>query len=129
MRKPTLAIVLLLMLAIPFQGFAAAAMLSGCALGHHRTTPGSTESHHQEQRHDHAAMLTAATQADASTDSETGTPLECKCGACGLGAGLPVSKKETEPGLPHIAPLGRFVDLPVAMITGGPERPPRNLLA
>ena len=129
MRKPTVAIVLLLMLAIPFQGFAAAAMQSGCALGHHRTNLGTTESHNQLEQHDHPAMLAAATQDDASADSETGTTLECKCGACGLGTALPVSKKDTEPGLPHTAPLGRFVDLPVVMITGGPERPPRNLLA
>jgi len=129
MRKPTIAIALLLMLAIPFQGFAAAAMQSGCALGHHRMTPGATESHHQMERHDHAALLTAAAQGDASADSETVTPVECKCGACGLGTALPVSKKDAEPGLPHTAPIGRFADLPVVMITGGPERPPRNFLA
>lgn len=74
-------------------------------------------------------MPAAATQVDASADSETGTPLECKCGTCGLGTALPASKADTVPTMLHAAPLGRFIDLPVVMITGGPERPPRNLLA
>ena len=128
MRRSTVAIVLLLMLAIPFQGFAAA-MQSGCALGHHRTDPNSTVSHAHDEHHDHAAMLAAATQADASADSETGTELECKCGTCGLGTALPVSKTDTALALPHATPLGRFIDLQIIMITGGPERPPRNILA
>ena len=129
MRRSTVAIVLLLMLAIPFQGFAAAAMQSGCALGHHRTNPGTTESHNQVAQHDHAAMLAAATHADAGADAETGATLECKCGACGLGTALPISKTVSALALTHASPLGRFADLPVIMITGGPERPPRNILA
>ena len=128
MRRPTIAIVLLLMLAIPFQGFAAAVMQSGCALGHHRTNPGA-QSHHQVERHDHAAMLAAVTQADAGVDSETAAPIDCKCGACGLGTALPVSKLQSTLAPAHAAPLGCFADLPVVMITGGPERPPRHLLA
>ena len=124
MQMSKLAIVLLLMLAIPFQGFAAAAMQSGCALGHHRTNHGATESQNHSERHDHAA-----THAADAGDSETGTTVECKCGACGLGTALPVSKKDPEPGLAHAAPLGRFIDLPIIMITGGPERPPRTILA
>lgn len=128
MRRSKLVIVSLLMLAIPFQGFAAAAMQSGCALGHQRTNPG-TESHHRVEHHGHAAMLAGAAHADAGADSETGATFECKCGACGLGAALPVSKKDSEPALPHTSPLGRFADPPVIMITGGPERPPRNILA
>ena len=128
MRKSTIAIVLLLMLAIPFQGFAAA-MQSGCALGHHRTDSSSTASHSPDEHHDHAAMLAAATQADASSDSETGTTLECKCGVCGLGTALPASKTDTALALPHAAPLGRFADPPIIMITGGPERPPRSIFA
>ena len=127
MRRPTIAIVLLVMLAIPFQGFAAAVMQSGCALGHHRTNPGA-ESHHHIEQHDHAAMLATVTQADAG-DSETAAALDCKCGACGLGTALPVSKLESALAASHAAPLGCFADLPVVMITGGPERPPRHLLA
>lgn len=128
MRKSTIAIVLLLMLAIPFQGFAAA-MQSGCVLGHHRTGSGSSASHVQHQHHDHAAMLAGATQADVNADSETGTTLECKCGTCGLGTGLPVNTTDNAHTLPHAAPIERFADLPIIMITGGPERPPRSLPA
>jgi hypothetical protein len=128
MRRSTIAIVLLLMLAIPFQGFAAA-IQSGCALGHHRTGSGSSAPHSQDQHHDHAAMFAAAAQADANPDSETGTTLECKCGTCGPGTALPVSKTDTAHALPHAAPIGRFADPPVIMITGGPERPPRGLPA
>ncbi len=123
MRRSAVAIVLLLMLAIPFQGFAAA-IQSGCALGHHRTDPSSTASHSHDEHHEHAA-----TQPDVSADSETDAALECKCGTCGLGTGLPASKTETALVLPHAAPLGRFIDLQIVMITGGPERPPRNMLA
>ena len=132
MRRSKLAIVLLLMLAIPFQGFAAAAMQSGCALGHHRPNDAAAESHKQVERHDHAAMLAAATQAAATQHDmgdSAGATIECKCGACGLGTALPVSKMDPEPGLPYAAPLGRFTDRPIIMITGGPERPPRTLLA
>ncbi len=116
------------MLTIPFQGFVAA-MQSGCALGHHRTDSGLTASHSQDEHHDHAAMHAAATHADASADSETGTAVECQCSTCGLGTALPVSKTNTALAPPHAAPVGRFADLPVIMITGGPERPPRSLLA
>ncbi len=126
MRRSTVAIVLLLMLAIPFQGFAAA-LQSGCALGHHRTGGSSMPSHAHDDHHDHAAMLAAATQADSSSDSET--PIECKCGTCGLGTALPASRADTTLAPSHAAPLGRFIDLPIIMITGGPERPPRNFLA
>lgn len=128
MRRSTVAIVLLLMLAIPFQGFAAA-MQSGCALGHHRTDGSSTASHAHGEHHDHTAMLAAAPQADANSDSETGVTVECKCGTCGLGTPLPASKTDSALALKHAAPLGRFIDLRIVMITGGPERPPRNLLA
>ncbi len=123
MRRSTIAIVLLLMLAIPFQGFAAA-MQSGCALGHHRATL------HQHDGHDdHASMHVPHAMADADTESETGATTECKCSTCGLGTGLPVSRTDTTLTLPAAAPLGRFVYLPVIMITSGPERPPRNILA
>ena len=127
MQRSRTAIVLLLMLAIPFQGFAAA-MQSGCALGHHRTDSSATAAH-QHERHDHAVMPAAATPVDASADSEAGTPLECKCGTCGLGTALPASKADTVPAMPHAAPLGPFIDPQIIMITGGPERPPRSILA
>ena len=128
MRRSTVAIALLLMLAIPFQGFAAA-MQSGCALGHHRTDGSSTAPHAHGEQHDHGAMLTAATQADANSESETDAPLECKCGTCGLGTALPASKADTALAPPRAAPLARFIDLQIIMITGGPERPPRTVLA
>jgi len=116
------------MLAIPFQGFAAAVQ-SGCALGHHRTDSSPTAAHVHAEPHDHAAMLAAATQADANSESKIGTAVECKCGTCGLGTALPASRSDTALALPHAAPLGSFIDLQIIMITGGPERPPRDLLA
>lgn len=127
MRRSSRSIVLLLMLAIPFQGFAAAVQ-SGCALGHHRTSPGTTTLHQHDGHHDHATMHAAAAS-DAETDFDAGPTTECTCGACGPGTALPVSQMELAPALPEAAPLGRFVDPPIIMITGGPERPPRNILA
>ena len=126
MRKSTATIVLLLMLAIPFQGFAAA-MQSGCALGHHRTNPGTVTLHQHDAHHDHSTMHASAAQTDSETD--TGTTTDCTCGACGPGTALPVSRTDVAPALPEAAPLGRFADPPIIMITGGPERPPRPLLA
>ncbi len=128
MRKSTTVIVLLLMLTIPFQGFAAA-MQSGCALGHHRTNAGTTMLHQQDAHHDYSAMHASAAHVDADADSDTGPATECTCGACGPGTALPVSRTDVAPALPAAVPLGRFADPPIIMITGGPERPPRTLLA
>lgn len=128
MRKSTTVIVLLLILAIPFQGFAAA-MQSGCALGHHRTNPGTVTLHQHDAHHDHSAMHGSAAQADAETDADTAPATDCTCGACGPGTALPVSRTDVAPALLEAAPLGRFADPPIIMITGGPERPPRTLLA
>ena len=126
MRRSTISIVLLLMLAISFQGFAAA-MQSGCALGHHRTNPGATTLHQHDGHHDHAALhASAASDAD---DSDSGPTTKCTCGSCGPGTALPVSRTDMAPALPEAAPLGRLVDPPIIMITGGPERPPRTILA
>ena len=131
MRRSTIAIVLLLMLAIPFQGFAAA-IQSGCALGHHRPNTSAATSHEHDGHEHHAATHAHAAHADAMADADieadTGATTECKCGTCGLGTGLPVSRTDTTLTLPAAAPLGRFVYLPVIMITGGPERPPRHIL-
>ncbi|MGZ9059857.1 MAG: hypothetical protein ACXW14_11515 [Burkholderiaceae bacterium] len=128
MRKSTAAMVLLLILAIPFQGFAAA-MQSGCALGHHRTNPGATTLHQHDGHHDQAAMHASAAPSEADAHSVTSSATECECGACGPGTALPVSRTDMTPTLPEAAPLGRFVDPPIIMITGGPERPPRTILA
>lgn len=128
MRKSTIAIVLLLILAIPFQGFAAA-MQSGCALGHHRAHTSAATLHQHDGHADYAAMHAADAQADADTDSDTGATTECKCSTCGLGTVLPANRTDTTLALPVAAPLGRFADPPIVMITGGPERPPRTILA
>jgi hypothetical protein len=127
MRKLTIAVVLLLMLAIPFQGFAAA-MQSGCALGHHRANMSAATLHQHDGHDDHAVMHAPAAQADADTNSDTDTATECKCSTCCFGTGLPVDGTDTTLALPVAAPLGRFADPPVIMITGGPERPPRTIL-
>jgi len=116
------------MLAIPFQGFAAS-LQSGCALGHHRSDQSPTVVNGHDEHHDHASAIAAAPQSDASADSEAGTVVECKCGACGLGTALPLSSTQMSSAVPEAAPLGRFVDPQITMITGGPERPPRTLLA
>lgn len=132
MRMPTIAIVLLLMVAIPFQGFAAA-IQSGCALGHHRPNTSAATSHKHDGHEDHAAMhahaVHADAMADADTEADTGATTECKCSTCGLGTGLPVSRIDTTLTLSAVAPLEHFVYPPIVMITGGPERPPRNILA
>ena len=135
MRRSTIAIVVLLMLAIPFQGFAAA-MQSGCALGHNRSNTGAITLHQHDGNNHHAAIhqhyghddQAAVRGQDAETDSDAGAATECNCSTCGLGTGLPVSKIETTLTVSATAPLGGFVYLQVVVITGGPERPPRIIL-
>jgi hypothetical protein len=112
---------MLLMLALPLQTFASAAMLVCSA------------SSHQAMTEQQVAMADGAMAACHEPDRQPETPPtqhDCKhCGACALGVALPIPVAATA-----IMPaLIRFSSHPAASFSGfipdGPERPPRISLA
>ncbi|MBC7207194.1 MAG: hypothetical protein H5U27_11830 [Methyloversatilis sp.] len=124
MRSATrLLLTFLLLLALPLQGFAAAAMIS-CAPSHHglQTTvtlhdDAAAHAHHQGGDHD-----------PVSTPSH-GKHACSACAACCIGGALMPSALRL-PGdfSTHLRPLPAPV-IPPAFITEGTERPPRHDLA
>ena len=120
------ALMWLLLLALPLQGFAAATMLH-CGAGHQRTVATaaskSASPHHHEagQAHQHAAASDTA-QPDLAKS-------KCSaCAACCMGTALPAAALAFEPFAPALAPLS-FVTAPaIGFVTDGPDRPPRILL-
>lgn len=128
------AVMLLVALAIPLQGFAAATMLS-CGPGHHRTMAaamaGDVPAHdHAAQGHDRVTVVAAAPDASALADLHQLASFKCSaCAACGVTTALPSSSVGFEP----LEQTAVFVLPPTAagtpFLTGGLERPPRPLLA
>lgn len=151
-------IVLLLVLALPPQGFAAAGML-GCSPGHLRmmTAPGfgaqvvaatgSTQHDHGTHQHsvqsEHSAHDQAQQKAFSDGHAEQfvdtvgsagalDSPFSSKCSACAsccLGAALVAGN--ALPGAPDYsqAPPLAVLMAPVSFMTDGPIRPPRLFLA
>ena len=136
-------IVWLVLLAVPFQGFASAAMLA-CGAGHatpaqaamphvgHAMTHGMAGhdmSGHDMAAHDHASMAHAASS-QPDTFDHGGAHLCSACSACSIGAAIAPALL---PALAvHAAPLlsvpiddGRLPSVHLAL----PERPPRPFLA
>ncbi len=113
---------MLLMLALPLQAFASAAML-GCTFSHQAamTTPMATADDAMDGCHEH----------ESGQPDRPAAPHDCKhCAACALGAVLPIPVVGNMPVLP--VPAG-FASHPAAVFSGfipdGPERPPRPFLA
>lgn len=110
---------MLLMLALPLQTFASAAML-GCTFSH-------------QAMMEQMAMADEAMAAchEPEQPEVPSTQHNCKhCAACALGAALPIPVADT----PAIVPAPtRFMSHPAASFSGfipdGPERPPRISLA
>jgi len=110
----------LLTLAIPVQGFAAASML-GCGTGHQRAAGG----------HSHA-LVTHRHAVDVPQHSHDGESSKASCSACAsccMSAALPATPVVFE--ATHMP--DSFVLLAphrvASFIGGGPERPPRSILA
>ncbi len=148
----------LLALAIPAQGFAAATRLL-CGPGHHGAAAGQhmagvvqpmpahghepTHPHHHARMHHlaghtppHEAQAPSATPADradggwslASTDHPDGRCFVCA--ACCTAAALPAHiALLAAPPLTSTTPLALAAPSRPAFVTGGPDRPPRPLLA
>ena len=112
----------LLALAIPVQGFAAASML-GCATGHRGAAGGHS---HALGMHDHSGSHGDAHKANAGASSKASCSA---CAACCTSAALPATPVVFE--ATHMP--DSFVLLAphrvASFIGGGPERPPRSILA
>jgi len=109
-------LLLLLMLALPVQAFASAAMMN-CALPQQDTVQ---------------TMVMADEMMAGCHEPEPSAPTshDCKhCTACALASALPIPSSDT----PAIVPLPtRYIPHPAASFSGfvpeGPERPPRSAL-
>ena len=140
-----IAVLWLLALAVPAQGFAAAAMLN-CAAGHHGAVSGQTQAHHHSaHEHDEAAAADTGTEdADeaggnaASNDAKVAAAHGLhrgKTGSCSACASCctvaappsPVPMFEAMPASDVFQPL--TPPGVAAFLTGGPQRPPRSFLA
>lgn len=137
LRLARLAMMLLLAIALPLQGVAAATMIS-CGTGHdHRLPPAAS---HDEDRigaagHDHASNMDAdhsrvSHSHEGKGDLSKGSLHKCSaCASCCIGAAVPsqatvfAAIKLTDQPAPLVA---RSVP---AYVTEGLERPPRAFLA
>lgn len=135
------ALMWLLLLALPLQGFAAATMVN-CGPNHHRMLAASAvtapESHHDRtnDHHEHEALLAA----DADDGAEHGpssvhhldklTKFKCSaCAACCMGAAMPTAALVIASFSPAMM-TATFVSTPhVDFLSDGLDRPPRLLLA
>lgn len=128
------ALVWLVMLAVPAQGFAAAAMLE-CGPLHERAAAGAS-AHDHGAGHDHAdgydqaaghSHAEGGVPADASAVAGDASGSKCSaCATCCVGAALlaflpdlAVPPAASERFVPTFEPVTGFV-------TGGPKRPPRS---
>ena len=134
-----IAVMWLLALAVPAQGFAAASMLN-CRPGHHGTVSGQARAdhHHDAHGHDGAADADEASANVASSDSEAAPTHGIHNGKTGSCSACASCCTVTAP--PSAAPTfeaapARDVFQPLAppgvaaFLTDGPQRPPRSFLA
>ena len=145
-----LLVVWLLTLALPVQGFAAAAMLH-CAGGHHDSAAAVTAGVHDHAMHMHASVAVSGTPEMASSYDESAsraasvetdrTPSPAatkhpkvvlsKCSACAVCcavAYLPTAVLAFPPSVPAEMPATVESQAPAAFFTDGPDRPPRLFL-
>lgn len=132
----------LLALAIPAQGFAGASRLL-CGPGHHevaaRLSPSAHEAGDAMAGHEHAAVQGhhhAGTHHTAGEASPTllDPPSDGRCVACAacctaVALPVPVMPMPMAPPLLSALPLALGTSPCPAFITGGPDRPPRSVLA
>ena len=138
-----IAVMWLLALAVPAQGFAAASMLN-CGPGHHGTVSGPARADHHHDAHGHDGAAAADAEADeagenvVSNDSEPapahgvhkGKTGSCSaCASCCTVTAPPsaVPAFEAAPARDVFQPLAP--PGVAAFLTDGPQRPPRSFLA
>jgi uncharacterized protein involved in copper resistance len=133
-------LMLIIALALPVQGFAAATMFHcASAMGHATAAAGG----HDHSRHSHAGANDASHRHDAHADGASmhhaqgkaadlnpGQSPGCSaCASCCTAAALPAAPipiASTDAPSSYARPMAPAI---AAFLTGGPERPPRLLLA
>lgn len=124
-----LIVMCLIALALPIQGVAAATMLH-CAAATSHAAHGASAVAHDEGGHHHAGAAPHDDGVSAVSHHHTGGKSSCSaCASCCSAAALPAmpivlaSQDAAEPffAIPRL-PV-------VVFLTGGPERPPRTILA
>ncbi|MFM9915359.1 MAG: hypothetical protein ACKVOX_06100 [Rhizobacter sp.] len=122
LRRVRAALMWVLLVALPFQGFAAASML-GCGPSHHRVSEStaheaapaaSAHGHEHEASGDHR-------HADKASKCSV-------CAACCVGAALPATALVFAAAAPTDAPSTLPSMGAVGFLTDGPDRPPRPFL-
>lgn len=138
-----IALMWLLLLALPLQGFAAATMIN-CGPNHHRmasavmaATP-DTHEHASGGQHQHSMEVAGDHHDDAvSNGSDVPTvhhldklmKFKCSaCAACCMGAAMPTAAVTFKAFPPAIAPDSIVPTTHVGFVTDGPDRPPRVFL-
>ncbi|MBX9793861.1 MAG: hypothetical protein K2Y02_06150, partial [Burkholderiaceae bacterium] len=130
LNRVRVALMWVLLFALPFQGYAAATML-GCGPTHHRmssataevaSAPAAAAAHiHQ---HDAADAF-----AEAGDHHLAGKVSKCSaCAACCVGAALPAAALVFAAAAPAAAPAAQRSVGDVRFVTDGPDRPPRTRL-
>ena len=129
-KRSVVVLVWLLMVAIPVQGIAAAAM-THCG-SHHHSGAGATQVDHPAAGHGdtvgHAADHEAVLDTDASGLEHDGYAKCSACAACCLGVGFPSTAVARLPVLPSVAAYCGIFASSLEVVITGPERPPRFLL-
>lgn len=125
----------LLSLAIPVQGYAAAALRFCGPVPEHVETAAAGGHHDHAGQGDHAHHHDAAAHDDAAPPvaDPAGWPglqgladHDCSaCAACCAAAMLPATILKLPDAAPGASPLPRVRQAAAAFFTGGPERPPR----
>jgi hypothetical protein len=138
------AVMWLLLLALPLQGFAAATMLN-CGPNHHQMWKASVATQavaHEHSGHgDHHHPMGSADLDATSASSEPGddgspvqhlgklTKFKCSaCAACCMGAALPATALTFQSPPPAEPPDFSVLASHVGFLTDGPDRPPRHPL-
>ena len=135
------AVMWLLLLALPLQGYAAATMLN-CGPNHHRimaaaiAEPDEAHEHTAAGQHHHDTGMADGQHEVTSVDGNGDTPplphldklVKFKCNACAVcctGAALPTAIFAFEPFPPAMAPESFVPTSHAGFVTDGPDRPPR----
>jgi hypothetical protein len=121
-------VVWLMLLALPYQGYASAQMLLCVA----PATTGETSMTMPVGPHDHAAMMAAQAKADHHQHDGSSPHITMKCSgsACCAAAAPVLALEVAEPALPSAArPIPFYSDFLPAVDLAHPERPPQGLHA
>lgn len=118
----------LMMLALPFQGMAAAS-LRHCGPAHEATAPAAVSAGHDHARHHHASESSASGSGHGAQAVAAKAGSCSACAACCAAAAPPASLPLlAEPALAGFEPPTLQVSV-LPFLTAGPERPPRAHLA